>query len=301
MDIWHLQVFQKVVELRGFSAAAKALNLTQPTVSSHIKELEAYYGCRLVDRLGRQTLPTGAGELIYTYAEKLIHLFGESKTALAAFSGDISGLLTLGGSTIPGTYLLPRFIGQFIQDFPRVRVAVTVNDTEQIIEKLLNDDIEAAVVGAPVDSGRIHQQKWFTDDMRLIVPAGHPWADKQQVSLDQLAGEPFIVREQGSGTLQSIQNSLSRIGASIDDLRIVAEMGSTPAVIQGIKHRVGISILSTVAVADELAFGALAALTVEGVNLTRYFYLTSYKDRTPSPLCRAFMRFIENAAIKEPL
>ena len=293
MDIWHLKVFQKVVEMKGFSNASKAVSLTQPTISSHIKELESYYGCQLLDRLGKQALPTKAGELLYAYAGKLIALFAETETAMAEFTGNISGRLVMGGSTIPGSYILPRAIGQFVKQYPDVNITVIVGDTEQIIDEILNFRIEFAVVGAQIDSLKIDQQKLVEDDMRLIVPADHPWADKKQVSLEMMMAEPFIIRERGSGTLQSIQKSFSVRNKDVFSLHVIAELGSTAAVIQGIKNRVGISILSTIAVAEELAAGSLKALTIKNVDLKRHFYLTTHKDRTASPLCREFIRFLE--------
>jgi DNA-binding transcriptional LysR family regulator len=293
MDIWHLQVFQKVVEMKGFSSASKAVSLTQPTISSHIKELEAHYGCKLLDRLGKQALPTKAGELLYEYAGKLISLFAETESAMAEFTGNISGRLVMGGSTIPGSYILPRVIGQFVKQYPDVNITVIVGDTEQIIDEILNYRIEFSVVGAQTDSPKIDQQQLVADDMRLIVPADHPWAHKKQVSLEMMMSEPFIIREQGSGTLQSIQKSFAVRNKAASSLHITAELGSTAAVIQGIKNHVGISILSTIAVSEELAAGSLKALTIKNVNLKRHFYLTTHKDRTASPLCREFMGFLE--------
>jgi len=294
MDIWHLQVFQKVVEMKGFSSASKAVSLTQPTISSHIKELEAHYGCKLLDRLGKQALPTKAGELLYGYAGKLISLFAETESAMAEFTGNISGRLVMGGSTIPGSYILPRAIGQFVKQYPDVNITVIVGDTEQIIDEISNYRIEFAVVGAQTDSPKIDQQELVEDDMRLIVPADHPWADKKQVSLEMMMSEPFIIREQGSGTLRSIQKSFAVRNKEVSSLHITAELGSTAAVIQGIKNHVGISILSTIAVAEELAAGSLKALTVKNVDLKRHFYLTTHTDRTASPLCREFMGFLEH-------
>ena len=293
MDIWHLQVFQKVVQTKGFSSASKAVSLTQPTISSHIKELEAHYGCKLLDRLGKQALPTKAGELLYEYAGKLISLFAETESAMAEFTGNISGRLVMGGSTIPGSYILPRVIGQFVKQYPDVNITVIVGDTEQIIDEILNYRIEFSVVGAQTDSPKIDQQQLVADDMRLIVPADHPWAHKKQVSLEMMMSEPFIIREQGSGTLQSIQKSFAVRNKAASSLHITAELGSTAAVIQGIKNHVGISILSTIAVSEELAAGSLKALTIKNVNLKRHFYLTTHKDRTASPLCREFMGFLE--------
>jgi DNA-binding transcriptional LysR family regulator len=293
MDLWHLKIFMNVVDFNSFSKAAKAVNLTQPTVSSHIKELENYFDCRLIDRLGKKAIPTKAGELLYAYSEKLIQVFKETETAMLEYLGKVSGKLAVGGSTIPGNYILPLIIGKFLATHQQVHISLIVGDTEQIIEDLLSFKIDMGLVGAKVDNPRIDQTQLFEDDMRLIVPFSHPWAAKKKISLSSLSAEPFIIRESGSGTLKSIQNSLEQIGKNTRALNVVAEMGSTSAVIQGIKNAIGISILSTIAVKEELAAGTLKALKIEGLNLKRYFYLTFHKDRTLSPLCAAFVEFIK--------
>ena len=133
--------------------------------------------------------------------------------------------------------------------------------------------------------------------MKLIITADHKWSEKKSISPELLFKEPFILRESGSGTLKSIRLSFKEKGLTIDDLTIIAEMGSTEAVIQGIKNKVGVSILSTIAVAEELKAGTLKALTVNHLNLKRSFYLITHKHRSPSPLCKAFITFLKKEFI----
>ena len=294
MDLWHLTIFKKVVDTRGFSSAAKAINLTQPTVSSHIKELENHFNCQLVDRIGRATVPTKAGEHLYAYAAKLLSLYEETESAMAEFLGNIQGRLTIGGSTIPAGYMLPELIGTFLEQYQNVQIALKSGDTEQIIQDILEYGLELGVVGARTDRKRIAQTELLQDDMRLIVPADHRWASKTHIKLEQLFDEPFIIRESGSGTLKSLQKSLAKVGRTPRALNVVAEFGSTASVIQGIKNHVGVSVISPIAVADELNAGSVKALTIKGLDLSRYFYLTWHRDRTPSPLCEAFIKFIKS-------
>jgi DNA-binding transcriptional LysR family regulator len=293
MDLWHLKVFQKVIDLKGFSNAAKAVNLTHPTISSHLKELENHYECRLVDRLGKQALPTKAGELLYDYTGKLLLLFEETETAMAQFLGNISGRLTIGGSTIPGNYILPQKIGHFLKKHEKVNISVIIGDTEQIINDIIDYKLELAIVGAKTDLKQIKQEELIEDEMSLIIRNNHKWANKNHISIDMLFSEPFIIREQGSGTLKSIQHSFSKIDKNTSGLNIIAQLGSTAAVIQGIKNNVGISIISTRAVTEELSAGTLKALKIKELDLKRNFYLTTHKDRTASPLCRAFIDFLK--------
>jgi DNA-binding transcriptional LysR family regulator len=292
MDLWQLNIFCKVVELKGFSKAGEAVHLSQPTVSSHIKSLEDHFGCPLIDRLGKEAVATKAGELLYDYARRLLALRDETETALTEFQGKIRGHLIIGGSTIPGEFILPRVIGTFSKDYPEVTISLIIGDTEKIISDILLGEVEFGIVGAKTGDRRISQKKLIEDEMRLVIPSNHRWKNKHQINLKMLAGEPFILRERGSGTLKSIQLSLSKTGARTEDLKIIARMGSTKAVIQGIKGKAGVSILSTIAVKEELQQGTLKALDIEGLELKRSFYLSTYKQRTPSPLSKAFIKFL---------
>ena len=293
MDLWQLNIFCKVVELEGFSKAGKAVHLSQPTISSHIKDLENHFGCQLIDRLGKKAVPSKAGELLYTYARKLIALRDEAETAMDEFQGKIKGRLVIGGSTIPGGYILPQLIGAFTTDYPEVKISLIIGDTDQIIQDTLSGLLELGIVGAKPSDKNIAQEKLIEDEIRLIVTADHKWAGKKHIHSKLLFKEPFVVREPGSGTLKSIKMSLTEKGHVFEDLNIISEMGSTAAIIQGIKSKVGISILSTIAVAEELKAETLKALAIKDLKLKRSFYLIRHKHRSASPLCRAFNEFLK--------
>jgi DNA-binding transcriptional LysR family regulator len=145
------------------------------------------------------------------------------------------------------------------------------------------------VVGAESGEKDIRQEAVMEEEMRLIVPRGHPWARRRRVALAELWEEPYIAREAGSGTLQSLQAHIGDLGRERRELNVIAEMGSTEAVCQGIREGIGVSILSPLAVAEDLAAGRLKALAVEGLDLTRWFYLTTHRRRSLSPLATAFI------------
>ncbi len=292
MDLWQLQIFCKVVEEKSFSRAGEIIRLSQPTVSSHIKDLESHFDCQLIDRLSREAVPTRAGELLYGYARRLIALKAETETALAEFHGVIKGRLIIGGSTIPGVYILPAVVGAFTRDHPEVFISLDIGDTGRIVEKTVAGGLDLGIVGARTGEGRIFQEKLVEDQLCLAVPADHPWAGRASIPVAEVLSEPFIIREAGSGTRKSLQESLAGAGHLIDDLKVTAEMGSTQAVIQAIKGGMGVSILSRIALTDPLKAGSLAALTVEGLELRRSFYLTRHKHRTLSPLGRAFADYL---------
>ncbi len=293
MDLWQLQVFCKVVQLKSFSHAGKAIHLSQPTVSSHIKELETHFGVKLIDRLAKEALPTKAGRLLYRYGLRMLALRDEMETALAQFHGKIQGRLMMGGSTIPGVYLLPRLIGAFTSMYPDVTISLVIKDSQQIVDDTLSGEIEFGVVGARSRIKGIVQETLIEDDLQLVIPSGHSLAGRGHIEIEALLEQPFIVRERGSGTLKTIQAALAGKRLGLEDLKVVAEMGSTAAVIQGILAGVGISILSPIAVSEDLASGRLKTLSVAGLNLRRGFYLTRQRQRSLSPLAEAFTDFLK--------
>ncbi|MEJ5358503.1 MAG: selenium metabolism-associated LysR family transcriptional regulator [Desulfobacterales bacterium] len=295
MDLWQLHIFCRVVETRSFSKAAERVRLSQPTVSSHIKDLEDHFGCPLIDRLSRQALPTQAGELLYGYALRLLALRDEIEAVMARYQGKSLGRLTVGGSTIPGGYLLPQIVGRFQKRHPGVTLALVVADTGEIIRRVLEGTLELGVVGAAPRNRQLVHEMLLADRLQLVVPRNHPWASRREVPFSLLQQEPFILREEGSGTRQAIEEALRRAGRGIGDLRVVAEMGSTEAVRQAIREGVGVSILSELAVREDLAAGRLAALRVAGLALRRHFHLIHHRQRQPGPLAVEFTAFLKES------
>lgn len=292
MDIHRLEVFCKLVELRSFTKAADAVCLTQPTVSEHIRALEEMTGEKLVDRLGREVLPTPAGKIIYQYGRKIIQMRDEAIQAIQKFRGDLSGHLLIGASTIPGTYILPAHIGSFKIKHPSIQITLKIASSAGIVGKILDASIEFGLIGAKWDDRRIVLEEIFSDELVLTVFPEHPWAQSRMVELGRLAHEPFILRERGSGTRMVMNQAMDAHGLDPSALKVVAEMGSTEAVRQGIKARIGVSILSSQAVAEDLEQGTLVAVTVEGLRFHRSFYLAQRKNRQSSPIGIAFLNHL---------
>lgn len=297
MDLWQLKVFVNVVNQKSFSKAGEAVFLSQPTVSSHIKELEEYFKCRLIDRLGREAVPTKAGEILYDYARKLLSLKEETEAGISAFLGNARGNLTIGGSSIPSTYIIPAILGRFARQYPEISLSVMTGDTSEVKNAIIRGEVEAGIVGAKVRGGAtlLKQEKLIEDEMKLIVPSSHPWADRTCVDIEELLKEPFIGREKGSGTWDSISKAMadSGLNCSCDDLKISIRLGSNASVIQGVLNSAGVSIISTIAVKDYIDAGRLMALCVNGLNLKRHFFITTHRKRTLSPLALLFIDFMK--------
>jgi len=293
MDLWQLHIFCKVVELASFSKAGQAVHLSQPTISSHIKDLEKHFGCPLIDRLSRSAVPTKAGELLYTYALKLLALRNDAETALAEYQGQYRGKLRLGGSTIPGGYLLPRVIGRFHRTYPDIQIALAIGDSKEIAQKTLDGDIELGFVGARFPEPHLQATPLTRDKLKLIVPSHHAWVGKSPIAIDVLCHEPMIVREVGSGTRRVLEMALQAKGFELHEhFRIVAEIGNTVGIVGAIKTGLGVSILSTKAIEDELRCGSLVDLDVQDLDLERQIFLIVDKRRSLSPLAGAFSKFM---------
>lgn len=292
MDIRRLKVFCKVFELKSFTKAAEALSISQPTVSEHIRALEKALGERLIDRLGRAVVPTPAGKVFYRYALSIIQMLEEATQALGQFKGRLAGRIILGASTIPGTYILPRFIGTFKTEHPAIRFTLRISDTAEIVQEVLETNLEAGLVGSKWNDRRLLLEEVFADELVLAVYPEHRWARKRKIALEELVDEPFILREKGSGTRMVMNRIMEDQGLDPSRLPIVAEMGSTEAVRQGIRFRIGVSILSNQAVAEDLRQGTLVLVEINNVRFFRPLYLIQRKNRQITPLCQAFLAYL---------
>jgi DNA-binding transcriptional LysR family regulator len=296
MDLRQLEVFAGVYELRSFSRTASQLRLTQSTVSEHVRLLEEELGTRLFDRLSRETVPTRAGELLYGYARQMLALRTEARQALDQFLGQVTGTLLVGASTIPGEYVLPAVIGRFRERHPRVSITLQISDTRGIVQAVLDGQVDVGVVGADPANRGLEARPLMPDELVLVVPPGHRWSGRRETTLDELKTEPLIVREPGSGSRHALETALEAGGRSLGEMQVIAEMGSTSAIKQAIKAGVGLSVMSSRACADECRHGLMACLKLKDLAVTRHFYVVTHASRSRSPLCRAFLEFLQAPA-----
>ena len=294
MDLRRLEIFVKVAELGSFSRAAHALSLTQPTVSEHVRALEDELGVQLLDRLGRGAATTRAGHLLLGYAQRLLTLSREARQAIDQFQGRLSGELIIGGSTIPGEYVLPGLIGQFKAKQAEISIVLLIGDSRQVTEWVEDGRVELGVVGARPGQRILEARELMPDELVVVVPAEHAWARRQTVTLAEVQAEPMVVRERGSGSRQALEQALDDAGTSLAAFKIVGEMGSTQAIKQAVRAAVGVSLISRRAVEDECRAGVVSCLTIERLDIQRAFHLVTHRDRTRSPLGLAFLAFLES-------
>ena len=293
MDIQHLKIFISVYKNRGFSKAAVELHLSQPTISEHIKNLEFELGCKLFDRVGRTIIPTREAEIIYPKALQIIEDLEKLREELSHAGSNIKGQLILGASTIPGTYILPVMASEFKKLYPEVLFEIKIEDSRKITDMVLNHDLILGAVGAEMEPGKINYLPFIEDE--LILAAGEKVIPKNTISVKGLKDVPFILREEGSGTLKTMERFLNKKGIDIGELNVVAVLGSTDSVKQAIKSGLGASILSRIAIKDELTCGALKEIRIRGLKMKRSFYLITHKKRAlPNPY-NAFYNYLKDS------
>lgn len=294
-----LEIFCKVVELESFSKAAEAVSLVQASVSERIAALEKKIGIRLLDRLGRKVIPTAAGELLHKHATLLLEMKETAQLEIERFTGLKQGEISMGGSTIPGEYILPDLIGRFNKKFPHLSVKLTIADSSEIENRVLEGQLEIGVTGSKSSHANLLCQKLWEDELVLAVPFRHPWARRKSVSLQELHKTPFILREDGSGTLKILEAYLRESGEDgTSSFEVSARFGSSTAIKEGIKSGLGLSILSARAIDTEVKAGLLKALKVKGLTMSRNFFLIRNKLRIASPACQAMLEFLLASAGK---
>jgi DNA-binding transcriptional LysR family regulator len=294
IDFRHLETFCRVAGLKSFSKAADDLFLTQPTVSGHILSLEQSLSLRLFDRTSREARLTKAGEVFLEYALKILSCRKELLNVLSEFSQAIRGELSLGASTIPGEYLLPKLMGDFKKEHPHFIIALKIADTKEIIQYVLQDNFEFGVIGAKLNHPSLHYEKFEEDEIIVIAPSDHPLTRKKRVNLEELLREPWIIREEGSGTQMAVEKAIRKKGKSLKQFHVAMEMGSTSSVKEGVKARLGLAFISGKATEEEIRQGFLSRIDLEGIEpISRQIYIVSHRGRTLSPIGMEFLRFLK--------
>ncbi|MBM4262019.1 MAG: LysR family transcriptional regulator [Deltaproteobacteria bacterium] len=294
LDLHKLEIFYWVAEHKSFSQAAELLSLRQPTVSAHVQELEKAVGGKLLYRIPGKVSLTPLGQLVAERAKSLLAFKRETVASIEQFHGTLSGELWIGGSSIPGEYLLPARLGEFTKKYPGVKPILRIGDSSEIIADLLDGKVEIAYVGMKRSDPRLKFAKVWDDEMVLAVPKGHPWSGRKALSTADLRAERFISREHGSGTLDAIHELLSHSGKGADELlKITMELGSTAAVKQALLAGFGFSILSRISIRHELDDGTIVEVPIRGLKMERVFYEVQHSRRPLHPIAQAFREFLQ--------
>ncbi|MHC0038832.1 selenium metabolism-associated LysR family transcriptional regulator [Pseudoneobacillus sp. C159] len=292
MNIKKLEAFIMVVEKRSFSEAASAINSSQPAVSLKVKSLGEELGIELLDRGLSGTHPTAAGTLVYHASKEMIRTWNKLHDDLLRYQDTLTGSLTIGASTIPGTYLLPTWIKRFRTLFPMVDVKIEIGDSQEMLEKLTNRQIDLAIVGLCQESSSLTFRQIASDSLVLITSNNHQLAKLNQTDFTEIKQYDFVIREEGSGTRKEMEEYLTEQGLTLSDLNNVLLIGSTESVIAAVEADIGISFISKLA--------AIPAAKANRVRMIEYFppyqrsfYLTNLIDAENRPIIEEFINLFK--------
>jgi DNA-binding transcriptional LysR family regulator len=272
LNINQLRAFVAVVDTGSFSAAARSLGLSQPAVTMQIQGLEGDLGVTLIDRRYRSSEPTEAGRALLPHARAVLAQLTEAREALDAAAGQVSGELALAASTTPGQYVLPRLIGTFLEEHPQVGVRVAVADTADVVVAVATGAAALGVTGARIDDAHVTFEAVGTDELVIVAPPGSPLAGRRLTGAD-LVDEPFVVREEGSGTRAVLDDALRVAGLAADGQRIALELATNEALVNAVEGGLGIAGVSRWAADKAIALGTVVELDVAGFPVARPFYL----------------------------
>ena len=294
MDIHHLRIFASVYRNRSFTKASEVLHISQPTISEHIKNLENSLNCSLFDRMGRSIIPTSEGDILYPRALQLLDELEQIEKEITAAGTGVRGLLVIGASTIPGTYILPRLAYSFKEQYPDIEFQIPIEDSSRITSLILQHELLCGIVGARIPSDKLLYEPLIEDE--LVMVAAKKFPAKKAISLKELTTLPFLQRETGSGTRQTFESFLKKSNTSSEALNVVATLGSTGAVKQAVKEGLGVSVISRIAVQEEIHNKILREISIRNLKMKRKFYLVHQRKRSLPAQYLAFCKHLKKAA-----
>lgn len=297
IENFRIRVFRTVAQHLNFSRAAEELLLTQPAVTQQIKTLEDELGVPLFERGGGHIALSAGGKALLPYAEKMKALSDEAAEAVASSFGQRAGELMLGASQTISQYLLPNFIAAFRRANPKVKITARGGNSDQVLEALLAGDIHLGLIEAPERRKDIHIEPFLEDHMVLVVPAAHEWANNE-VAVEDLKGQPLLMREFGSGSRRVVEQALASAGLKTKDLTVSMELDSTEGLLSAVEAGLGVTFVSRWAVRNQLALGTLKLARVRDLKLARMFSMAYPAGPEPTGNVGAFLSFLRRNALE---
>lgn len=274
MTIRHLRIFVKVCACESITKAAIKLYMTQPAVSLAIRELEEDYGIKLFDRLSRHIQITESGKRMLEYAIHIVDLFDDMERGMK--NPDAAGELRIGSSLTIGACLLPRYLEKLTSLCPGIKPRVIVNNSDSIVKSVREGQLDIGLVEGAVSDDTLIFRSFMEDSLTAVCGPGHPFSQRDNVSLDDFLSQPLLLRERGSGTRELFQSAVTLLGMQLDP---AWESVSTTALIRATEAGNGVSVLPEKLVEEYLAAGRLKKVALQNPQLSRSFFLIYHKNK----------------------
>lgn len=275
MIIEALRVFVTVTEQSHFSKAAELLNISQPGVSLHIRNLENELGAKLLHRSPKQVRLTEAGDVMYQKAKQILSLYEEAKQDIQMLQDKVTGAIQIGASFTIGEYVLPRRLAEFAAQYPLVALQVTIGNTEEIVQAVRSNELDVGLIEGETNAADLVITPYMKDEMILIAPSASPLTTERFINTEMLQNQVWVLRESGSGT-RAFSDQFMRDASLIAKRSYV--FNSSQSVKEAVVSGLGIAMLSRWIVRRELESGELNELRLNKERFERYFSIIRHKD-----------------------
>ena len=283
-----LRTFEAVARLKSFSRAAEELHVTQPTVSKQIRLLNEAVELPLLEQIGRKVFLTEAGEQLYATCADWLETWGRFEQTIADLKGIKRGRLRIAAVTTT-KYFMPRLLGPFCSQYPGIDIALEVVNRDRLLERLARNQDDLYIMGVPPDGLDIECEPFMENPLVVLAPISHPMARRKRIPFSDLANEPFIVREHGSGTRLTIEREFQERNMP---LRIRMELGSNEAIKQAVVGGLGLALLSQSTLSLDPSQDDVTILDVKGFPIKRFWYVVRPKSKQLSVVADVFLKFL---------
>lgn len=277
MKVDTLKVFVTVAELEHFSRAAEALNISQPGVSQHIRNLEAEFDTKLLQRSPKQVRLTQAGEMLYRNAKLMLSLYEEAKRDIFLLRGEVTGMLRVAASYTIGEYVLPQVLADFANIYPSVDIETMIVNTERVVDAVRSSRVDIGLIEGAVGHMDVRVKPFMEDEMVIVAPPGHPLGKIRVIDSDMLQRQTWIFRENGSGTRAYSDHLLQQLQITVNKSYV---FGSNQSVKEAVAAGLGLAVLSRFTVRKELQADEITQLSIPGRSFSRQFILVERIDST---------------------
>lgn len=291
LDAHQLNVFLTAARTLNFTAAARQLHMTQPSVSQHIQALEQHFGLQLFVRSGRHLRLTDAGEALLPMAQEMVSVSQSIDNKMESLKGDVYGRLVVGCSTTVGKYVLPFLLASFMQQHPKVEASCYVTPRKMAVQMLCDGDVHVALASAQELNPSLQFSRFITDRVSLIVPLNHPWADRDWIDPDELLDVNFIWREEGSGTRFVAEEKLRELGIGFSQLKTILTLGNSEAIALAVQEGIGVGFVSQIII-SRLVEGKVAPVKVRGLEIEQEIFIGRDANRLGTTAQTAFWEFV---------
>jgi DNA-binding transcriptional LysR family regulator len=299
MDSTRLKTFRVVSEMLSFRRAAGELHLTQPAVTAQIKALEESLGLALFNRVGRSISLTRAGETLLIYARKIEALNNQAIAALTPFGAHEEIEIGVGASYTIAVYLLPKLLPALVKLWPKLRVHIFAGSTSEVLQAITAHRVSVGLIEAPAFRPDLKIELFGHDELTLVAPATHPWAQRHSITPVELVQEPIILRESGSGMRRFVEEFLDKNGVR-SKLRTIVDMNSTEAIVAAVEAGVGVGFVSYLALEKALMVGSVRIIPVENGPILRPLSLVLHEGPEAHGPVQQLVNLLRHSLIPRP-